>query len=237
MAIQTRVSPRLLTITAIAGLVLIGCAPNRAEWMAREEKHQAAQLTQQIGSPEEVKSEARVASNVLSNLSAAISAAPGSNPQIAMAFARDASMVASGLDTIASSQTDEEFTNAVLGMCAPERRDAEPRVGQVMLGAAGVAATNPHFTPEQRQQVVSYFQTFGRRLIGIPVQCEQATSAMQTAEQNAELRHQSNVSTALTMATVLFVGTAMVAGEVGAAAATRPPVQNNYMYVNQYNRY
>jgi hypothetical protein len=51
----------------------------------------------------------------------------------------------------------------------------------------------------------------------------------------AEAQHQANVSRALTAAAFVFAGTALVAGEVGAAAATRPPVQNNTYYVNQYN--
>ncbi len=56
-------------------------------------------------------------------------------------------------------------------------------------------------------------------------------------EQQAEINHQANVNRALTAAAIVFAGTALVAGEVGAAAATRPPVQNNYYYVNQNNGY
>ena len=71
------------------------------------------------------------------------------------------------------------------------------------------------------------------RLIDIPAKCDQAGQQLTEAsaeEQQAEISHTQNVNNALTAAAVVFMGTALVAGEVGAAAATRPPViqQNNY---------
>jgi hypothetical protein len=90
-------------------------------------------------------------------------------------------------------------------------------------------------TAQDREQAYNYFATFGQRLIDIPANCQQARGAIAEAnaeEQQAEARHAANVNTALTAAAMVFVGTALVAGNVGASAATRPPVvqQNNYFY-------
>jgi hypothetical protein len=90
-------------------------------------------------------------------------------------------------------------------------------------------------TQEQRTQAYNYFATLGERLIDIPSKCQQASGAIAEAnaeEQQAEAKHAANVNTALTAAALVFVGTAIVASNVGAAAATRPTVvqQNNNFY-------
>jgi hypothetical protein len=149
--------------------------------------------------------------------------------------------VSSGLQDIAASKTDAQFTNAVFGMCATARKEACPRIGHLLLAIAGTVQSHPpvpNSTEQDKAQFVSYFQTFGQRLIAIPDKCEQASEAMVEAsaeEQEAEAEHRENVNNALTISAVIFASTALAAGEVGAAAATRPPVQNNYVYVNQAN--
>ena len=81
-----------------------------------------------------------------------------------------------------------------------------------------------NMTDEQRQSAINYFETFGGRLIDIPIKCEQANNAMaeaSTQEQTAEVNHQTNVNRALIAAGVLFVGVAAV----GAASAGRTVIQ------------
>lgn len=247
MTIERGHRERFLASIVIAGLVLTGCGPNRAEWMARAAKNQATSATAPIGSLQQVRLEAGQASAVLTRLVGTIGAnADRYSPAekaVYFPLAQYAATVSSVLQAISASRTDDEFTKAVFAMCGPALKDAEPRVGRVMLnigGAIEAGQIGTGLTEQQGTGAANYYETFGNRLVGIPAQCDQAESAMaeaSSAEQNAEAQHQVNVTRALTMATVLFVGTAMLAGEIGAAAATRPPVQNNYMYVNQYNGY
>jgi len=88
---------------------------------------------------------------------------------------------------------------------------------------------------QERAEAYNYFTIFGERLIDIFSKCQQASGAIAEAnaeEQQAEAKHAANVNTALTAAALVLVGTALVASNVGAASATRPPVvqQNNYFY-------
>jgi hypothetical protein len=167
---------------------------------------------------------------------------PKGKEAAALAAANDFTEIGSGLQAIADSNTDAGFTNAVFAMCAPQRKDAAPRVGRLMVGLAGNIASNPpaNMTEQQRNQAIFYFSTFGNRLINIPYQCDQAKSAMTEAsaeEQQAELNHKENVNNAMTASAVVFAGTVFFASAVGSAAATRPPVvqQFNQQYGPQYN--
>lgn len=193
--------------------------------------------TEPIGNPEQVRAESRRASAVLTSLATSIAAAnpPKGQQQIALAFSRDTSEISSGLLAIADSKTDAQFTNAVFAVCEPARREAAPRVGGALLALAGGIQSNPpaNMTEEEQTQGYNYFATFGERLIDIPSKCQQASGAIAEAnaeEQRAEAKHAANANTALTAAVLVFVGTALVASNVGAAAATRPPVvqQNNH---------
>ena len=212
----------------IAALIdLPGCAPDRSQWMSQAASQQAKVATNQIGSVEEVRTEARQAAGLLNGLAAsALKNPPAGNQQVASAFSSDAMEVSSGLRAIAESQTDAGFTDAVFAMCNPAREAACPRIGHVMMGIAAGMRTNPpaNMTDEQRQSAINYFETFGGRLIDIPIKCEQANNAMaeaSTQEQTAEVNHQTNVNRALIAAGVLFVGVAAV----GAASAGRTVIQ------------
>lgn len=177
---------------------------------------------------------------------------------MALAFAKDAGQLSSGYQAIAESRSDRDFTNAVFGMCAPLRQQAAPRVGQLMLGFAGLLSSKPSssaqlanlanagfsgaqqtatMTEQQRQNAISYCRVFGNRLIDIPVKCQQAGTAMSEAsaqEQQAEVNHTQNVNNALTAAAVVFAGTVLFATAVGSAAATQPPVVQSNYYNNQF---
>jgi hypothetical protein len=210
--------------------VLSGCAPNRAQWMAQAAQQQAKVATGPIGTPDTVRTQAAQGAAVLNALAANIASnPPAGSKQVASAFVNDAAEISSGLRAIADTHDDDQFTNAVFAMCQPVRREAAPRVGHVLLGLAGVIQTkpSPNMTDQSRAQAASYFSTFGERLIDIPAKCEQAGQQLDEAsaqEQQAEIKHTQNVNNTLTAAAVVFMGTALVAGEVGAAAATRPPV-------------
>jgi hypothetical protein len=104
--------------------------------------------------------------------------------------------------------------------------------------AAGMRNKPPaNLTNEQRQSAINYFETFGGRLIDIPIKCEQANTAMTqagTQEQQAEAEHQANVNRSLATAAALFAGAVVFRSAVGAAAATSPPVTEQNFYDNQF---
>jgi hypothetical protein len=115
----------LLTSWLIAGLVsLPGCALDRSQWMSQAAGEQAKAATNDIGTVQQVKTEAQQAAGLLNGLAAyALQKPPGGNQQVATAFYSDAMQVSSGLQAIAQSQTDEAFTRAVFAMC---ERTAKP---------------------------------------------------------------------------------------------------------------
>jgi hypothetical protein len=106
-----------------------------------------------------------------------------------------------------------------------------------MMGIGGAIRPPANLNPGQQQGAIQYFETFGGRLIQIPVKCTRADRTMAQAdaqERQAETEHQANVNRALIAAGVLFAETAAVASTVGAAAATRPPVIQNTYNNNQF---
>jgi hypothetical protein len=201
--------PRRLNRARLAGLLVVlmgvsACAPNREQWMAQAATHEAQVATGTIGSEQEVRTQARQGASVLKGLSALVLKDPHASAQVSAAFGRDCAQLSSGLDAIADSQTDEQFTAAVFGMCAPQRRDAAARVGQLMTGmAARIRANPPPKVPlEEIQHWQNYFDTFGERLINIPTECDHASATMAQAEaqeQRAEIQHQANVNAAATV--------------------------------------
>ncbi len=226
---------------------LPGCGPNRAQWMSRAASNQATVATEDMGKPDQVRLGAKAETAFLNGMATAIygnlDKYSAQERAAYILLAQSATAVASGLQAIAGSQTDTGFADSVFAMCDPDRRAAEPRVGQVELAMAGALQAGklqPQATPQQRADAVAMLITFGNTMVSIPARCDQAEAQMNEAgleEQQAEINHQANVSRALTAAAIVFAGTAIVAGEVGAAAATRPPVQNNYYYVNENNGY
>jgi hypothetical protein len=203
--------------------------------------------TEDMGKPDEVRLGAKEETAFLNGITTAIYGNlykySTQERAVYIPLAQSATSAASGLQAIAGSQTDTGFTTAVLAMCDPDRRAAEPRVGQLELAMAGALQAGklqPNATPQQRAEAAATLTTFGNTMVSIPARCDQAEAQLAEAsvqEQQAETQHHANVSRALTAAAIVFAGTAIVAGEVGAAAATRPPVQNNYYYVNQNKGY
>jgi hypothetical protein len=222
-----------------------GCAPNRAQWMQQEADRQAKLGTSSIGSEQNVKEEARQAASLLKDLATGFLAKPPvGKEQLAAAWAQEFSIVASGLDDIADSRTDEQFTAAVFEMCDPQRRQAAPQVGKFMNVMAGALSAKPppNVSNEEVQQSITYCQTFGERLIGIPAKCEHASAAMAEAsaeEQQAETEHQANLNAAATTTAIVLGAALITAGSVAAAEASRPiivpspPVENNYYISRQ----
>lgn len=236
---------RALLVGLIAMLVGVpGCAPNRAQWMQKEADRQAQLGTSSIGSEQNVKDEARQASELLKSLATeALAKPPVGKEQLAAAWAQEFSLVASGLDDIADSRTDEQFTAAVFEMCDPQRRQAAPQVGKFMNVMAGTLSAKPppNVSNEEVQRLIVYCQTFGERLIDIPSKCDHASAAMAQAaadEQRAETQHQANVNAATTAVAVVLGATLIAAGSVAAEASRpiivqSPPVENNNYYISQ----
>jgi hypothetical protein len=228
------------TVVAILLSALVGCGPNRAQVMGNAAQSEAKTATAPIGSEDEVRSEAGQGALILTRLSAAIAAnPPKGQQQAAISFVREAAEIADGLRAIATSKSSAEFTNAVFGMCDPARKDAAPHVGVFLVALAGNVQAHPpaNMTPIQQERAISYFATFGQRMIRVPEECDQAASTMAEAsaeEQKAESEHAQNVSTAINAAALVFAGTVLFATAVGTAAATRPPVQNN-TFINYGN--
>ncbi len=231
-----------LLVRWIASTVAVapGCAPNRNEWMAKSASQQAITATSDIGTIQQVRTQAGQGAQALNALAAAfVKNPPKGNLQVALAFANDADEVSAALQSIAESQSDAGFTNAVFARCESQVRDTSPRVGGVLIGIGGGIRNNPpsNMITVQQQGPIRYFETFGGRLIQIPVKCKQAGSALAQAdvqERQAEADHQTNVNRALIAAGVLFAGTVAVASTVGAVAATRPPVIQNTYHNNQF---
>ena len=219
-------------------IVLNGCAPNRAEWMAEAAHQEATTATSEIGNEQEVKAQARTGSEMLRRTAAfLLKVASGpKQQQAASAFGQDTDRITAGLDAIANSNTDSGFVNAVFAMCDTQRVDAAPRVGKMLLGLARfIRATPPTNVPAQQvQREVAYLETFGGRLVNIPTQCDQAKAEMEqasTQEQQAEAQQQAKMNAAVSAAALLFVGAVVV----GAAAASRPvttTIQTNNYYGN-----
>jgi len=217
-------------------LLLFGCAPNREEWMSRAATQQAQVATGSIGNEQKIRNESRFGAQVLRTLSEQASkAAPnaGQNKQAAIAFAQNAILISSGLDSIADSQTDAQFTEAVWAMCDSDRRTAAPFVGQMLLGIANTARERSVSDPSHTQvleHTATYMDTFGERLINIPSECDHANAAMAEAnaeEQKAEAEHRENVNTAVTAAALVFAGAVILgssAASVAAAEASRPVI-------------
>jgi hypothetical protein len=184
--------------------------------------------------------QARDGAKVLKGLSAfMVGNSQKLNPQLVALFTADSAQVSSGLDAIADSKTDDQFTASVFNMCDVPRRAAAPRVGQVLVGMAnGIRGKPPANIPlEQSQKTADYFDTFGERMINIPTECDRAEAGMSEAsarEQQAEAQHQANVNAAVNAAELIFAGAVVYGSAVSAAEANRPiviqspPVQNNY---------
>ncbi len=210
--------------------------------MAKAAKNEAAAATEDMGSPDQIRIQAKAEAILINSMATSIYSHmdkySDQERAVYLPFAQSAMEVASGLQEIAGSQSDDGFAQAIFAMCEPERREAEPQVGQMeleMAGAFEAGKLGPHGTPEQRADAGAMLTAFGNTMISIPSRCDQANAQMAEAnleEQQAEVKHQENVDRAMTAAAVIFAGTAMAAGEIGAAAATRPPV--SYTYVNQY---
>ncbi len=180
---------------------------------------------------------------MLKELSAGLVRNPpkGANPQVVGVFTADAAEISAGLDSIADSKTDDQFTAAVFNMCDAQRRDAAPRVGRALVGLATMVRAKPpaNAPPQQVAQLSNSFDTFGERMISVPTECDRAQAGMAEAaakEQEDEANHQANVNAAVNAAELIFAGAVVYGTAVSAAQASRPiivqspPVENNYYY-------
>lgn len=151
---------------------------NGPQQAAREQA--AAAATESIGSRTEVRNDARQAASVLKGLIGLIVQLPQSNPRVVSALTRDIAQLSSGLDAIADSHNDQEFTAAVFDMCDPEPMQASARVGPLLIGLGARIRTNPPANAPSDQVIgwAQYFDRLGETLVRIPHQCRLARQAI-----------------------------------------------------------
>jgi len=139
-----------------------------------------------------IQNEARQAAEVLKQLVAMVLKDPKANPAMVSALTRDVAQLSTGLDAIADSRSDQEFTTAVFDMCEPEPLGAANRVGPLLIGlSARVRSVAPPQTANEKSMAwARYFDSLGETLMRIPRQCRHAQQAV------ADARNQSRTQTA-----------------------------------------
>ncbi len=154
-------------------------------------QQQAAEATTSIGDRPEVRNEARQAAGVLKGLIGMIVQLPQSNPQVVSALTRDVAQLSTGLDAIADSPSDQEFTAAVFGLCEPEPMQASARVGPLLIGLGARIRTNPPANApiDQVNGWAQYFDRLGETLVRIPQQCRLALEAIAQVKAQAKAQN------------------------------------------------
>jgi hypothetical protein len=190
---------------------------------------QAAEATASIGDRPDVQNEARQAAGVLKGLVGLILQLPKANPQVVSGLTRDVAQLSSGLDAIADSRNDQEFTAAVFGMCEQGPMQASARVGPLLIGLGASIRTNPPANAPSYQVTAwtRYFDSLGETLVRIPQQCRDAQKALaefearnlaQAEEQTKAAQIQADRTRAATM--MLFC----IAGGMLAPSSNRNPI-------------
>jgi hypothetical protein len=151
-------------------------ATSQSETRFEIAQQQAAEVAGSDGSRRQVRNEARQAANTLKELVGVVSQVPNANQQVVAGLTRDVAQLSSGLDAIADSRNDQEFTAAVFGMCEPEPIQASNRVGPLLIGLAARLRVNPpaNAPADQVNVLTQYFDTLGETLVRIPRQCRRA---------------------------------------------------------------
>lgn len=169
---------------------------------------QVGEVTGFAGDRSQVRNLARQTAMVLKGLLGLVSQAPNANQQVVAGLTRDVAQLTSGLDAIADSANDQEFSAAVFEMCQPETTSASARVGPLLIGlAARIEASPPKNVPEDKVSALAhYFDSMGETFVRIPAQCRLASAAKEqnqakgqseeptdAAEKQPEHRRQANL--------------------------------------------
>ncbi|HEY2106783.1 MAG TPA: hypothetical protein VGH29_13395 [Candidatus Binataceae bacterium] len=151
-------------------------------------QQQALAATASLGDRPQIRDQARQAADVLKGLIGLIVQLPQSNPLVVSALTRDIAQLSSGLDAIADSHNDQQFTAAVFGMCEPEPMQASARVGPLLIGLGARIKINPpaNASSDQVNSWAQYFDRLGETLVRIPQQCRLALKA--TAPTKAQVQ-------------------------------------------------
>ena len=154
---------------------------------------QADAATESIGDRPEVRGEARQAAAVLKGLLGLVLQLPHSNPKVVSGLTRDVAQLSSGLDAIADSRNDQEFTAAVFDMCEPEPLQASGRIGPLLIGLGVRIRTNPpaNAPPDQVRGWAQYFDRLGETLVRIPRQCHLAREGIAQVKGQVLAEHES----------------------------------------------
>jgi hypothetical protein len=155
-------------------------------------RQQMAEATGSSGDRPAVQSEARQAAGVLKGLLGLVSRIPKADPKVVSGLTRDVAQLSSGLDAIADSHDDKEFTAAVFDMCDPDSVQASARVGPLLFGLGEHIRTNPpaKVPSDQVTTWAFYYESLGETLIRIPRQCHQVQQAI--AQLKAQAKEQGN---------------------------------------------
>jgi hypothetical protein len=143
-------------------------------------RQQATEATASIGDRARVQSQARQAAEILKGLLGVASRTPNANPKVVSDLTRDVAQLSSGLDAIADSHNDKEFTAAVIDMCDQDSMQASTRVGPLLFGLGERIGTNPpaNVPSDQVTTWSRYFQSLGETLMRIPRQCHHIHEAI-----------------------------------------------------------
>jgi hypothetical protein len=241
---ETTLIVRLLTIIP---LLIVGCAPNRAEWMAQAASQQAQTGTSDIGTIDQIRAQAADGGRVLDIWAQAfLSMAVDPNQKAdvrkgAMEWHSEIANVRDHMYAIAASKDQSAFTSAIFRMCDTGVPDASSHTGIFLTGLAQKAQSLAIKSKDssqavQLQQIAQYDYTFGQRLIAVPGKCQQAQQAMaeaSTQEQQAEANHQANLAAMTNIATALLLGAATYAGAVAQARANATEQSQAYFQQSQ----
>jgi hypothetical protein len=113
---------------------------------------------------------------------------PNANPRVVSGLTRDVAQLSSGLDAIADSHNDQEFTETVFGMCDQEPMQASARLGPLLVSlGAQIRATPPANAPSYQVTAwARYFDSLGETLVRIPQQCRHAQEAIAGVKAQAQ---------------------------------------------------
>jgi hypothetical protein len=143
-------------------------------------RQQAAEATASIRDRARVESQARQAAGILKGLLGLVSHTPNANQKVVSGLTLDVAQLSSGLDAIADSHNDKEFTAAVFEMCDKDSMQASTRVGPLLFGLGERIGSNPpaNVPSDQVTTWAQYFEGLGETLIRIPRQCHHIQEAI-----------------------------------------------------------
>jgi hypothetical protein len=150
-------------------------------------QQQADNATASVGDRPRVQSQARQAAEVLKGLVGLVLQLPNTNPKVVSGLTQDVAQLSSGLDAIADSHSDQEFTAAVFGVCEADSLQACSRLGPLLFGLGTRVRIKPPANVPADQVIAwaQYLESLGETLVRVPRQCHRAQEAIAEAKAQA----------------------------------------------------